>query len=107
MTADDPGDPGTAEPDAAGELEASADAEGDGRTPVGDGLTDGTGVTDGDGLTDGDGRTGPGPTNTNPTSNAPATRRPANRPARMDRRDPMGREGTSTCVPGAGLGLRW
>jgi hypothetical protein len=25
----------------------------------------------------------------------------------MDRRDPMGREGTSTCVPGAGLALRW
>ena len=115
VTAEAPGEPAGAETGAVGEPEAAGEAgleaEGDGD---GDADGDGDGDADGDGLgeasdgaADGDGWTGPGPTTTKPTSNAPATSRPASRPATMDSRDPMGREGTSTCVPGAGLALRW
>ena len=91
--ADDPGDAGAPEPGAAAEPEAAGDPTGD------------AGAVDGAGLSDASadytaGLTLMGPTKTNPSSNAPATSRPANRPATMESRDPMGREGTSTCVRG-------
>lgn len=103
MTADDPGDPGAPEPGAAAEPDGLADATGDGAAV--DGATVDGATVDGAGLSDAtaaeaDGRAGAGPTKTNPSSNAPATSRPANRPATMESRDPMGREGTSTCVRG-------
>jgi hypothetical protein len=112
VTPDAPGEPagaetGAAEPGVVGEPEAAGEAgleaEGDGDA---DADADGLGSAS-DGAADGDGWTGPGPTSTKPTSNAPATSRPASRPATMDSRDPMGREGTSTAVPEAAPGLRW
>ena len=105
--ADDPGDPGAPEPGAAAEPEVAGDPTGDAGAVDGavDGAIDGAGAVDGAGLSDAaaaeaDGWAGTGPMKTNPSSNAPATSRPANRPAMMESRDPMGREGTSTCVRG-------
>ncbi len=111
--ADDPGDPAAPEPGAAAEPEAAGDPTGDAGAVDGAGLSDaaagdptrGAGAVDGAGLSDAaaaeaNGWAGAGPMKTNPSSNAPATSRPANRPAMMESRDPMGREGTSTCVRG-------
>src|SRR5262245_34158224 len=96
VTADDPGEPDATGADAALDGDASArDADGPALPPAPE--------PSGEGV----GRAGSGPTSTKPTSNAPAATKPANRPATIESRDPMTREGTSTSVPEAVRTARW
>ena len=86
------------EPGEAADPDGPPDADGDGANEA---EADAPGLAAPEPEGDGVGRTGSGPTSTKPASNAPAARRPASRPATIESRDPMRREGTSTSVPEA------